>query len=650
MNPTSTSPFTGLFTPSSPGIPIANRRTRRALVKHHKKAGTASLFSDQDLTDEAFKILKADLETFGSKLSGPQRDGLYCIVGRMTMLATGAVAGRYAYGLATGCGKTRSIIAWCTALARLKKPYSVVICCSKVDALCEIKEALLEAKVPEEMIGIRHSYAVGQNGAKFPATADNENRQILLVTHARVRGKSNRSEYDSYRGKPRSLLVWDESLLTGEHQVVEVLDFERALGSLRPILDRNRATPDQARAIQYLEACWEVLSEELASQERDHHKPLPVRLDPLCPDDLAQMTEALGAIKDSATAVEFLKISQAPLRVIANSGFEDAYIKYDLAVPPELNRVAILDASYPIRELERLDTTINEDPAFKAILERGPIKRYDAVAIHWMNHASGRGAMTKDFGLPRRGRKISREVVEVLKSIPQGEAAIVFTFKKRGKVDMNETLRDDLKAVGIDPDEKMPDGQDRFIWLTWGQETATSKHSYAKNVVFAGVLHRSESDLAGAMIAQKDELTCDVTKGDISSVQRSEVAHYVYQAISRSACRITQGGQGLATNVWIFHWEEKVKEILREVMPGVCFREWQGIVLGKTKTKTEERAKLIAEYLEGLPKDTQRVSIRFVKDALGLHDIKGKQFNEARKRALQMAHNWDLEDRSFVRL
>ena len=76
----------------------------------------------------------------------------------------------------------------------------------------------MDSYVPEEEIGLLHSYKFDEdiaeeymNGersqlpegyASLPSTDDNENRPFLLVTHNRVRGKSDVEMYNSYQGKP----------------------------------------------------------------------------------------------------------------------------------------------------------------------------------------------------------------------------------------------------------------------------------------------------------------------------------------------------------------------------------------------------------------------------------------------------------------
>ncbi len=151
----------------------------------------------------------------------------------------------------------------------------------------------------------------------------------------------------------------------------------------------------------------------------------------------------------------------------------------------------------------------------------------------------------------RRGenREITKEIDEVIKGIPEDEGIILFTFKpKPGGANFEEILKSDLKSAGVDLEATVPvtlrdakgndtgvDHKPRFVWLTWGQETSISKHSYCKNAILVGVLHRSFEDLAAEMCGQSQDLVTDIPNDKLEAVRQSEIAHCMYQALSRGA-------------------------------------------------------------------------------------------------------------------
>ena len=52
--------------------------------------------------------------------------------------------------------------------------------------------------------------------ASEPSTDGNEDKPYLLVTHNRVKGKGGIAEFNSYKGEARTLLIWDESLISSQ--------------------------------------------------------------------------------------------------------------------------------------------------------------------------------------------------------------------------------------------------------------------------------------------------------------------------------------------------------------------------------------------------------------------------------------------------
>src|SRR5947209_3008221 len=187
------------------------------------------------LAEHAFDIVVRDLEGFGNRLNDQHRQALRRMLEIYSSMACGEIAGRLAFDLPTGCGKTQSLIAWCQAVHETKSGRSAVIATSKVEELCNIKRKLIGKGIPEECIGLTHSKThdpkradewlrtrdpsvLKQSGqteyASLPRTADNKARQFLLATHSRV--QSRRTDLDllnTFNGRPRNLVFWDESLL-----------------------------------------------------------------------------------------------------------------------------------------------------------------------------------------------------------------------------------------------------------------------------------------------------------------------------------------------------------------------------------------------------------------------------------------------------
>jgi hypothetical protein len=294
-----------------------------------------------------------------------------------------------------------------------------------------------------------------------------------------------------------------------------------------------------------------------------------------------------------------------------------------------------------------MDRTIESDPCFD-----GNVKSYGRVTVHQLRHGSGRSTIEQSFSEARReARKISLEVCEVVRGIPEDEGVLLFTHKHRSKVHVRAILEADLRANGINTDATLPDGQPRFAWLTWGQETSLSQYAYCGNVLLVGVLHRSDADLSGAILGQRNELLGNLAYSEILSVRRSEAAHAIYQALSRGSCRMTEEGEARAMNVWMIHPEKEIKALLERVMPGVVWREWDPKHLASSKGVIEATAERIAAHLSSLPADVVRVSTRSLKKTLDLSALAARTFTYAVEKTAELTvFAWQLQGRSFVRV
>lgn len=607
------------------------------------------------LTSAAFRGLMDILKGYGNEPSEAQRKALYEILSCYSSMAQGALAGRYAFPLSTGLGKTQSIVAWLAALNLLVHSHiSVAICTSKVEALCDLKRDLIEREVPEDKIGLFHSYSydkskIGLPGyASLPSTDDHKHpwKQILLVTHNRVRGKCGPDKYNTFQGQPRNLLIWDESLLVSDTRAIRHREVKGGLGWLKAVIEG----PDRRRGVcDYLTVCDELLTGEL-ERVRKGGKAEAIRLPELPPAKLLDFKACLGKHQAVLPLKSLLDMSQTNLRMaVTDQG--GGVITYDIVVPQELENVVILDASHTIRELVKLDKSIKQTNLGRFSEN---ILSYQNVIVHQLKHPSGRSTMTEAFSPSKReARKVSLEIAEVVKAIPGDEGILIFTFKKHDRaVDFERVLRKDFKAEGIDTSTKVSVNgkpEDRFVWLTWGQETSLSKFSYCSNVIFAGVLHRDHIEIASAIAGQKNDLLTPIPADLVRDVVRSEIGHCLYQAMSRGSCRIVKRGVTLPMKVWLIHRDLSIKDLLEKVMPGVNWKVWVSKHINQNSGKIDSLAQKVISYLESLPLTEGKVSTCKIKKELSLKDTPGSTFTCAVE-SVCVQTAWFMEGRSLSRL
>lgn len=589
-----------------------------------------------ELTIVAYDILITDLEARGNKLGARHKLALYELLAGMTGFALGYRQGRYVYPLATGSGKTSAIIAWVTALHRLgMNDVSVSVSAFTVAALCDIKKQLIAHGVPEEFVGIKHTDE--KAGADCPSTG-NHDRRYQLVTHARVRGGRDGDLFMLHQGKARALMIYDESLLKSDAHSIQKNELMAEIRGLQELVKDLSREPLYGPLLTYLGNAGRCIEDGLyLLKSRTDAEALTVSLPPLTVDQLEAYLGLMKSYPRHVNIRELLDISQYKLRIVFTSQ-GGGVVGYELGIPDELENILILDASYPIRKLCQLDSSILQGGRYGE-----NIKRFDHVIMHSMKAPSGRCSIENSFRSARKeDRNISREIIEVIKQAGKHEAILIFTFKqKSGQISVSGRLKADLLAAGIDVDAKLPDGAPRINILTWGQETSLNGYSHCRVVILAGVLNLPHLAIASKIVGQRDDLQAEAGNSQISEVQYSEQAHMIYQAVSRGHCRTVTDGQANPMKIFMMHTHpQEVKLMLGEVMPGLKWRPWDAQFNKKeNQTKQGQLVSQMLNFLKNVPGDVTKVLTKEMRS-----EVLGKDADSSNSRLFSRAVQQLLED------
>jgi len=600
----------------------------------------------EELTRLSHGILVSDLERNGNILSDLHKQSLLALVSEMTGYAEGKVSGRRAFSLGTGCGKTSAIIAWIVALYRLGlESIAVSVSASKVEALCDLKKALLSHGVPEHLIGIKHSYT---EGVSMPSTG-NEDRRYQLVTHARVRGGNDDQLFVAHDGHKRALMVYDESLFRSEAQKVSERSVRMELAALREYVRGRPQESEFAGLISYFEEAIATVSKHIAQQKLCPEVPVLLSLPASEYVERMGYSALLGKDQRWVSLRSLLELVGYPLRTMLTKQ-DGGLVCYRITVPPQLGDILILDASYPIRELVLLDKTIvDATPAYVR-----NVKTFNKVSIRCMNLASGRESMSNNFSNPYlEQRTVSRELIEVIKAVPDEKSVLIFTFKPRaGEVDIPETICRDLSGAGIDIRAKTPEGRSRINVLTWGDETSLNHYAHCEVVLLVGLLHLPCLDIASRIIAQQDDLAAPASNAVVTQMIRSEIAHSVYQAISRGSCRVVENGEAKGMEVYLFHKGHALQETLESIMPGVNWNVWvPGYATSESHSSVDLHALQIKEILDQQPEERMKIPTKEIRSALGLEQGKDsvrKMLDRAIERVCHFGE-WRRQGQSLIR-
>jgi len=575
-----------------------------------RRANT-SMNLQHPLTQNANKRLISSLERFGNRLTIDHKMALYALNDALTGMAEGTLHGRWAFGLPTGTGKTRAIIEWATAVYTLGLPFSLAVSASRIEALCTLKRDMIGSGIPEALIGLLHD----DPNASLQATTENDERPIMLITHQRIRSSErNLAQYGFYQGKPRNLLVYDESLVASD---VTHFGTRPLFAAMAHAIEIVKGIEEHGEISNFLTKCkanidWHFTNydEQTAVMIQQPH------LDPAVAEKyIRYFKTGNGLVSD------FLKASNIPLRMLRSGS--TACVTYRVVVPEDLTNIIVLDASFPIRKLCQYDTSMKAaDTDLPGLKQAGvrpfhTLKRFDHVDLYRLKSYGGRSSMEKRF----RDKKMAKEVVEVLKTIPTNEAILMFVYKTQdrpgnGKIDYTKILLAEIRRAGIKTDSTLPNGKPRLSVSTWGNETSLNCYSHCQHVFLVGILHRDETELLGQYLGQIDDIEGEVSTLLARDLQRSEKSHLAYQALSRGTCRVVDKGQAKSMKGYIVEVDPLVENALSQVMPGATWKTWEPVYMTESGDLIGTWVELVSDHLATLSASTLKVSSRDLKKRL----------------------------------
>lgn len=386
----------------------------------------------------ATMILVTLLEKRGNVVGPRHRDACRDLMRGMSRQALGIERGRRAYAMPCGGGKTTGVVALVAAAHQLKLGLTFSVAAEQVLSLAGIRRDLIDAGVDPSSIGFRHSMrpetlladAAGSarvEGLTEAVAADTGTADlpIMLVTHSRMRGGKEAELFRLHKVEQRSLLVWDETLLSATGKDVQLSALKRAIGALDGY--------EHPSLTAWLRWCLGRINADIAAQGAPA-APSIIRLYD-GPEYAAACTEAdalrqLPGDDVHAAAVGtvrgFRDLAASPLSVaLTGSGKTgDGLIRFTVDVPPELENIAILDASHAIRLLGQVRV---EDATTAAMRD---FKRYDSLTVRHVHLPASRTTTTGAKPASRAAAtKVAQAVAEAINFAPVDERVLIFTFK-----------------------------------------------------------------------------------------------------------------------------------------------------------------------------------------------------------------------------
>jgi hypothetical protein len=432
-------------------------------------------------------------------------------------------------------------------------------------------------------------------------------------------------------------VIWDEALLSTD---AVTLTLDSTLTALRHFADSGKCS---TVAEVYKRLTLAVEREQAAQQAGQS----PCELSPILTEHEAELMQqerrGIGYLDSMGHALREQSISAVSLisnpisLVDSRYGGSATLIRYVVKVPDALANIAILDASHAIDELRQADSTIRTGTTEAMV----SFKDFGNVTVTHYPVAAGRSTM-------QDGKAIS-EAVRIARGLPQDERVLFVIFKDKHE----SRLKEEMRSAGLPVNRAMPDGKDWLNVITWGKHTSDNSYTDCSHVVLVGLHRLPRQTLASKLAAQTRDLTHRRDISGLLGLEQSVIAGDVMQAMNRGCMRLTDAeGKAHPMRVHIIARDD-LRQLLEKAMPGL---QWETVEV-KAPTKTEDAARLIIEYLNSLPEDVQKVSLKALFPAAGVHlgkDAKAEAVKIALiKLKLQSIRSqtltWFMESRSLVR-
>jgi len=574
------------------------------------------------------------LEQYGNELDEKHSRAIWSISEGLSYsaLANGPI--RVAYPLQTGMGKTSSFRGFVRGLLDRDEDIAIAYCAERIQELHDLKQLLIEEDgVPEREIGLLHSSSSKYRDIPSIDWAEAGDYRFLLLAHGRVQHQlSNTQTYLYYQGRKRDLVVWDEALLTTNGESINV---DRLLGDIaswktqyqQKLKDGRtpRRHPEEYQYMfEYLSGVEGVLDQQYVGQI------FPI---PKFDDEWHEYKRPLRIIMGRGRSINLEKLieySGIDGKIIL-AGSNKAFIRFDVVVPDEVDKIVVLDASAEINLLQGYDKSIQ-------LGDIGDIqKACQNVTIHYAPVKSSRDYLSSVFKADRETNLYLKELGHIVQElIPQTEDFLVFTYKDRDGVQFEGQILEYLDSLGNGY-------RGRCNVVTWGNERGTNKYSHVKYAITLGVMYRDHSEIAASIIGQNRDLGYQVTNTEIKDVSDSQQADILYQGLSRGNMRHTNKGVAGEMTCWVFHKEEKAIKMLTEAMPNVDVCSYIPVYLSEhgVSDAVSELAGMIVEYLDSVPSGIDKISLRRLAKALGYTKTNSRKWTDAVKKASDGQHEWE---------
>jgi hypothetical protein len=526
------------------------------------------------LADLALSEVSERLKGFGSYLEGDARDAISALLKTLESGLTGTLGpGYHLSAIDPGIGKSLSVSTFLrTWKAQGFIPSSSVLV--GLSRLVEIKSYMREAGLDRDDVAVLTSDKE-LNDLGGPPDQHGTARvmfttQQMIEKRTRGRKFADTDEFH-FQGQPRSLRIWDESLVPAQPLKLRVDD----LASLPRLL--RHQSPEFAQEVQrFVSRLWGAKEHEAV----------------VIPDTFKSAPKLSKAVKDAVMAevLETMDRLSGRTTTMVDVGAAGLHLAGASApLPPDFAPVVILDASGRVRSTYRIwENEIGD-------LHRLPhaANDYRNLKVNvWQRSVGQTGAIKKPGALD----EIVQAVAEVIDSDP-ASSWLVVCYKEHP---IDEKVRAALKS----------DLGDRLNFLTWGMHHGTNDFADCRKVVLVGQLTYGDAGYS-ALAAASGSAGVNQSVEILRDLKVGEYRHNLLQALTRASARKSKNGVAGACHAYVITSPGNgVHGLLADTFPGCTIETWAPAVVAEAKGQAGQ----LIGLLEGTKRRGER---RLAKRELG---------------------------------
>jgi hypothetical protein len=462
--------------------------------------------------DQTMQDLRASFAKFRHDPSPNMWEAIKAIVSTIDEMARGTAQPMfYVSALDPGVGKTQAIV---HAVRNLDDDVGVLICLSRIDEVGSlVREMGLADDAYAVLVSDKSEEKLKREGVCL-GNPDRNRARVLFTTQQMVDARLNRVDVFAaldeffYKHRPRSVRIWDESMLPGEPLTLNLDRIGRLLENIRRI-DGGLA-----------DGLWDWMAAvngqpngatlKVPNFEGDHN------------EALRWLSRNKGEVdKRGRDSADMLRLLSNKLVCVTHDAKGKTVLTYRESLPDDFAPVLICDASARVRETYQLWEAHRKN----LLTLNMAAKSYKNLRVHVWDTGGGKKAWSA------KGAKLDdliEGVVATIKTKPTEDWLVVVHSEDQWNI----------PDLSIEITALLPQGTKKPHFITWGNHHATNKYVDVCNVILAGTLFFQPSDYeARYRLCAAKPVEVPIDDDDLDDLKLGEYAHVILQALCRGSVR-----------------------------------------------------------------------------------------------------------------